>query len=134
MLKSRLALSGFITFALLEIFSGLYALVSGRIAAMSNHPTIQQFAAFLVVMTILVGLIGAVLGLVFGWAQRRMPIMKPQYQAAIFFVTVSAVVSIFKGPRYLLSADFAITIVASAIAGFVFIWLYDRVGGRGVRN
>ena len=126
--KSKLALCGFLAFMTLELISGIYALVSGRNTAMPNRPTIQQYIVFLAVMSVLVGLLGAIVSLVFGFVQKYMPPVQRKYQAALFFTIASAVISAFHGLSYFTTIDFFITLIASAVAGFCVIWLYDKMG------
>ena len=130
MRRSMLALSGFITFAAIEVFSGLNALISGRLADLPHPLTTRQLVVFLVIMTVSVGFLGAFVGFLFGVFQRFIPPMKSGHQAAIFFLLVAALTSALKGTTYLLSIDFLITAVSSIVGGYVFIWLYDRMTSR----
>ncbi|NOU36626.1 MAG: hypothetical protein HOO88_07635 [Kiritimatiellaceae bacterium] len=127
MKKSKLAFAGFITYALLELVGLFYGLVSGRMTSSGvNLPPLGMVVGF-VFITMLVGALGAIIGLGFSLFHRLIPGRALYSKGAAYNVLVGLALSAFQRPSQFRVFDATFTLIMSAVFGLLFVWLYLKL-------
>ena len=111
-------ISGFLTHAIMEILGMVFALVLKRV---TWSRAMLQAAA---ILTIGVGAIGAVLGLLFAYVHDNITRISLTLKGIIYFVIIAVLMQlIVDGIKSLATSDFAFTLVTSAFFGALFVRL-----------
>ena len=132
MKTKKLIISGFVSYALLEILGMLFALFSGRLHALPYEFTWRKFFSLLIVFSISVGFMGMIIGYLFGKLQKLIPIENIFIKSIIFHMIVLILMSFYKGTSYLVSIDFIFSVLTTVFIGWFFIWFYNFISNEGV--
>jgi hypothetical protein len=127
MKKSQCAIAGFITYGLMEIVGILYGLLSGRLQSSSFEFTWVKFFTMGGALVIMVGLLGSLLGLFFAVIYHRLPFDSIYKKSIFYHLAILMIFTMFKGMKYLLSFDFAFSLVLSVPMALFFGWLCLRL-------
>jgi hypothetical protein len=111
-------IAGGITFSCFEFIGIIYALAAGRVQFT------QKFAVFAILITVVMGLPGLLIGLIFTKIRRFFGSLNIYVQGMVFMVLLGAVMGLFaKGPSWFNSTDFLVANIMSALSGLLFVRL-----------
>lgn len=116
--------SGFVTHAIVEIIGIAFAVVAGRLTLSTE--TLAAGAMF----TVGVGILGALVGLLFARFHHKLSAVNIIYRGVIAFAVETIVLQLLTGgPASFLSFDFVFSLVVTAAMGAVFVLFGLRLGG-----
>ena len=124
MKTKQLMISGFVSYAILEMLGMLSALFSGRLHSLPYEFAWEKFFRISITFSIGVGFLGVIIGYFFGKLQNRIPLNSVYAKSIAYHIAVLILMSFYKGVSYLTSFDFAFSFVSTLFIAWFFIWFY----------
>lgn len=124
---NKLMVSGFISYVILEMSRLLFALWTGQFHAQPSEFTWEKFYSLSVTLSFGVGLLGVIIGYLFGKLQNRIPFNNIYVKSIFYHMVILFLMSFYKGISYLISFDFAFSVALVIFIGWFFILFYKLI-------
>lgn len=124
---NKLMVSGFISYVILEMSTLLFALWTGKFHAQPGEFTWEKFYSLSVTLSFGVGILGVLIGYLFGKFQHRIPLNNIYVKSISYHIVILLIMSFYKGISYLTSYDFAFSVTLVIFIGWFFIWFYKLI-------
>jgi hypothetical protein len=122
-------ISGFLALAITEIVAIVIAVVEGRMPLLGGST--WKTVGMSLFMTVLVGLLGAIVGRIFSWVRNWFGVISIWIKGIVFFTLISLIFDVINIRNSAITTDyFIIRLVTSALTGAVFVFIGLRLEKR----